>query len=125
MSFIKMYLDNQNLLNADFDLYIDGENKKMHLLDLDKGSRSLTNAACTNLFLQIGAVTFNFYHISINYEEYDIYLYGSDGLISEYLPDSLGGDFRHVHPSDPHLYGPFVKRCALRWDANYKKLIGQ
>lgn len=125
MDFLKLYLDEVVLFNAKFSLYYDGEFKKLHLLDLDEpGSRSVTNAVDMNFFLQINATLFNRYNHQTELKELDIYLYGTDGIICEYLPDSMGGEFKHTAPNDPHLYEPFKKTCANRWDVDYKETFG-
>jgi hypothetical protein len=125
MDFLKLYLDKVVLFNAEFSLYYDGEFKKLHLLDLDEpASRSVTNAASKEFLLEINVELINRFNHQADLKELDVYLYGTDGIICEYLFDDLGGEFKHTAPNDPHLYEPFKKICASRWDEDYKNTFG-
>lgn len=114
MSFIKIHLDNYKIGNTEFALYYDGEFKKLHILDLDQPNRmTVTNAACQPFFSAIDAYLMFNYNIKASWEEYDIYLYGTDGIISEFEPGTNA--FKHVEPWDGHIYDPFKKISNQRF----------
>lgn len=126
--FVKIYLEKQEFVNNAFiSLYYDGEFKKLHLFDLDlDGSRSLTNAICMNSLAILQNELFQDHNFSIRIGECDIYLYGTDGLISEYIPSEEiygSGEFKHVKSSDQHLYAPFVRQSADRWHEQHPTLF--
>lgn len=119
----KMYFNALSINGTEFSAFIDTQFKKLHILDRDApGSRSVTNAIGGPFLLKL------FQFISSNFnddnlETYDIYLYGTDGVVSEFLPEGLGGEFKHVFPTDPHLFEPFIDLCSRRWSDSYKELI--
>lgn len=121
----KTYFNEIQLNGAIFSVFLDSHFKKIHIFDKDEpGSRSVTNAASKEFISQLYAELINKHRILDDIETYDVFLYGTDGLACEFLPDSLGGEFKHVPPTDPHLFEPFVILCSRRWTDSYKALIG-
>lgn len=116
-NFLTAYLDRVNLYGASFALYYDGQNKKLHILDWDEpGTKSVTNAAGVEFFQELDAFLFKHMNEQTHFE-FDIYLYGTDGLISEFEP--AAHHFHHAALGDPHLYSPFVDECRGRVKAIY------
>lgn len=110
-SWEKAYFEEITVLDTEIGVYIDGENKKIHLLDRNNpGTRTLENAMRME-YLGYLALTINSTDLSI----YDVYLYQQDGDIVEfnvYTDESI-----KVDPGDLHLYEPFKKICATRYMA--------
>lgn len=113
MDYIKAYFQYIEIQNARFALYYDSEFKKLHLLDWnDPGTRSVTNAVNVDFFVSLDNIIYSMIKARTNFT-FDIYLYGTDGMISEYEPDS--GKFSYFHPADPHLYEKFKNISAKRF----------
>lgn len=121
--FIKVYKKHmEGIHGTDFSLFYDGENHKVHVLDLDQPSgRSILDAVDASFFRRIDDFLNGEFHAGASRDEYDIYLYPADGIIMEYNIDT--GERVPIHPSSDHLHLPFVAICARRWSDEYKELI--
>lgn len=104
-NYFKLQIGPLNIYDAIFCLTVDTEFNKIHVLDMDaENARTVTNAVCPEFFAKIAEyIKFN-YNIDINLDASDIYLYHSDGFITEWSIES--GEFKPAH-NDPHLYPPF------------------
>lgn len=121
-NFIKYYLERVEIHGAVFAIYADGENMKVHILDLDEeGARSVTNCASMAFMAELESEIFVKHALAVELQDCDAILYGSEGVICEYSAEA--DEFSFLQPTDPHLYEPFKNVCAKRFDENFDNIF--
>lgn len=94
---------------VDAAVFVDYENKIIHILDLDQGGLTVTNAMGKALQLEILSKNQKTVHDEIN--QWIWYCYGTDGIIAEYQDGSFT---RSIAINNIYAHPPFAKAMEPR-----------